>query len=86
MCAVKTCCTVGAALGPEGAEKEEKLEAEGDDGVGECVESSRSSALRTLMSAGHKMAQHQEHTWSPLHVAACSCSYFSRERRKDCPA
>ena len=34
MCAVSTCCAVGAALGPEGAEKEEKLEADGEAGVG----------------------------------------------------
>ena len=33
MCAVSTCCAVGAAFGPEGADKEEKLEAEGEEGV-----------------------------------------------------
>ena len=41
MCAVSTCCAVGAAFGPEGADKEEKLEAEGEEGVGVCAESSR---------------------------------------------
>lgn len=32
--AVRTCCAVGAVLGPDGAEKEEKLDAEGEEGVG----------------------------------------------------
>lgn len=42
MCAVRICCAVGPAPGPEGAapESDEKLEAEGEAGVGRCVESS----------------------------------------------
>ena len=45
MCAVSTCCSVGPAFGPAGADREEKLDAEGEDGIGVWVESSRRYAL-----------------------------------------
>ena len=44
--AVRTCCTVGAALGPDGAEIEEKLDAEGEEGVGLRTDNSLRYVLR----------------------------------------
>ncbi len=53
ICAVSTCCSVGPALCPAGADREEKLDAEGEDGVGVCVDSSRRYALEKEMNTGH---------------------------------
>ena len=46
MWAVRTCWAVGAELGPEGAEKDEKLDAEGEEGVGLRADSSLRYVLR----------------------------------------